>query len=301
MAENRAPKAPGRPARSKFTFTGLWQGRRTVTLALPLLLCFGAPSLWPGGTLIAAAEAKALPPRLPAPAGPLSAAEYEALLQRYVDSEGRVDYAALKSKDADTVEKLYAVIAATGPDKTPELYKGKSAALAYYLSAYNLLVWKNILDSLPKLKQVDEGGYRFFREPAFMVDGKEVTLDELEKKVIRPRFNDGRIHFALNCASGGCPKLPRTAFTAAKVDQQLNAEAKRFCNEPRNVRYDAAQKTVTLSMIFKWYKDDFGGSEPAVLAFINRYRAPADQIPAGTQIKYVDYDWRMNDKSLPVR
>ena len=260
------------------------------------------PALLLGSALLAsAAYAGTLAPRLAAPAGAFPFAEYDALLKKYVDDQGRVDYNKLKQSDADTVEKLYAVVSATGPDKTPELYKGKSAALAYYLSAYNLLVWKNILDSLPKLKQVDEGGYRFFREPAFMVDGKEVTLDELEKKVIRPRFNDGRVHFALNCASGGCPKLPRTAFTAAKVDQQLDAEARRFCSEPRNVRYEPATKTVTLSMIFKWYKDDFGGSEPAVLAFINRYRAAGAQVPADAQIKYVDYDWRLNNKSLPIR
>lgn len=277
--------------------TGRFCLQTTVALALPLSLFAGGP----GSSLMASAAAAALAPRLPAPAGPLATAEYEALLQRYVDAEGRVDYAALKSKDADTVERLYAVLAATGPDKTPALYKDKGAALAYYLTAYNLLVWKNIIDNLPKLKRVDEGQYRFFKEPTFLVDGKETTLDDLEKKIIRPRFKDGRIHFALNCASGGCPKLPRTAFTAAKVEQQLAAEAKRFSNEPRNVRYDAAQKTVTLSMIFKWYQEDFGGSEAAVLTFINGYRAPADQIPAGTKVQYGDYDWRMNDKSLPVR
>ncbi len=296
MAENRAPRAPGASGRT--SNRGSWA--RGLALALPLSLGLGGLTALPG-ELCGRAEAKALAPRLPAPAGPLSAADYEALLQRYVDAEGRVDYAALKSKDADAVEKLYAVLAATGPDKTPALYKEKGAALAYYLSAYNLLVWKNVLDGLPQLKQVDEGLYKFFRSPEFMVDGKEVNLDDLEKKIIRPRFKDGRVHFALNCASGGCPKLPRTAFTAAKVDQQLDAEARRFCSEPRNVRYEPATKTVTLSMIFKWYKDDFGGSEPAVLAFINRYRAAGAQVPADAQIKYVDYDWRLNNKSLPIR
>ncbi len=300
MVDKKARRLPGRQGRG--ILTNRWSFKTTMALALPLSLAAGsAGSLGRSGELVACAQAATLAPRLPAPPGALSAAEYQTLLQRYVDAEGRVDYAALKAKDADTVERLYAVLAATGPDKTPELYKEKGAALAYYLSAYNLLVWKNIIDSLPKLKQVDEGSYRFFNAPAFKVDGKEVTLDELEKKIIRPRFKDGRIHFALNCASGGCPKLPRTAFTAAKVEQQLDAEAKRFCSEPRNVRYDAAQKTVALSMIFKWYQEDFGGSEGAVLTFINRYRAPADQVPAGTAVKYVDYDWRMNDKSLPVR
>lgn len=298
MTQNRARHAPGAHTSGRAMNRGGFA--RGLALALPLSLGLGGLT-GPAGELVGRAEAAALAPRVPAPAGPLATAEYEALLQRYVDAEGRVDYAALKSKDADTVEKLYAALAATGPDKTPELYKGKGAALAYYLSAYNLLVWKNVIDGLPKLKQVDEETYKFFRSPTFTVDGKETNLDDLEKKLIRTRFKDGRVHFALNCASGGCPKLPRTAFTAAKVDQQLDAEARRFCNEPRNVRYDAASKTVTLSMIFNWYKDDFGGAGPAVLAFINRYRAPAAQIPADAQLKYVDYDWRLNDKSLPIR
>src|SRR5262249_48305721 len=139
------------------------------------------------------------------------------------------------SPDAEAVERLYAAIAATGPQKTPDLYKGQDAALAYFLSAYNVLVWKNVIDRIPKMKQVNEGLYSFFRNPKFAVDGREVDLDDLEKKIIRPTFKDGRIHFALNCASGGCPRLPREAFTPENVQAQLELQARRFCNEQRNV------------------------------------------------------------------
>ena len=265
--------------------------RPIPTLLLPcavLLLC-------------AAVHAGVLAPRVPAPAGAFPFAEYDALLKRYTDGEGRVDYDGLKAKDAATLERLYATLAATGPDKTPELYKGRDAALAYYLSAYNVLVWKNVIDGLPGLKRVDEGLYRFFREPDFQVDGKTADLDDLEKKIIRPRFKDGRIHFALNCASGGCPRLPREAFVPGKVQAQLDRETRVFCNERRNVDYDPAKRQVRLSMIFKWYRDDFGPDDGALLAFINRYRAPAAQIPADTKISHVDYDWRMNDRTLPAR
>ena len=267
--------------------------RRSLYLGLALLATTGLG--------VAVTRAGTLAPTVQVPVAVFPFAEYDALLKKYVDEQGRVDYQALKQHDSATIEKLYAFVAGTGPDKTPALYKGRDAALAYYLTAYNVLVWKNVIDQLPKLKRVDESAYSFFRNPDFQVDGREINLDGLEKKTIRPRFKDARVHFALNCASGGCPKLPREAFTPEKVGAQLDKESKRFCNEPRNVRYDAAQKTVTLSMIFKWYQEDFGGSEAAVLTFINRHRAPADQIPADTQIKYVDYDWRMNDKSLPVR
>lgn len=249
------------------------------------------------------AHSGVLAPRVAAPSVPAAFpfAEYDALLKKYVDSEGRVDYQALKSSDAETVERLYAAIAATGPEKTPELYKGQDAALAYYLSAYNVLVWKNVIDRIPKLKQVNEGLYSFFRSPKFQVNGKEVDLDDLEKKLIRPRFKDGRVHFALNCASGGCPKLARSAFTPAEVQSQLDHEAQVFCGERRNVLFDAAAKRVQLSMIFKWYKDDFGGSDEAVIAYINKFRKADAQIPTNAKIDHVDYDWRLNDKSLPVR
>ena len=247
------------------------------------------------------ARSEVRPPSVPAPAGVFPFDEYDALLKKYVDDQGRVDYPRLKATDAAAVEKLYAFVAATGPDKTPELYQGRSAALAYYLSAYNVLVWKNVIDRIPRMKQVNEGLYSFFRNPKFQVNGKEVDLDDLEKKVIRPRFKDGRVHFALNCASGGCPKLPQSAFTPDKVQSQLERESKVFCNETRNVNFDAAARRVKLSMIFKWYKDDFGGSDETVLAFINKHRAADKQIPAGTKIEHVDYDWHMNDKTLPSR
>lgn len=260
------------------------------------------PSVLLGSTLLAsAASAGTLEPKVVAPAGAFPFAEYDALLKKYVDAQGRVDYYALKANDAGTLERLYAILAATGPDKTPNLYKGKNAALAYYVSAYNVLVWKNVIDSLPKLKRVDQGLYSFFRNPEFQVNGAEVDLDDLEKKIIRPRFKDGRIHFALNCASGGCPKLPRDAFTPDNVQAQLDTESKRFCTERRNVEFDPTTKALKLSMIFKWYKDDFGGSDMSTITFINKYRPADAQLPPDAKISYMDYDWRMNDKSLPER
>ncbi len=275
-------------------------GLRWRHLRLFLAAGLGFLLLW----VSTVARSATLAPRVAAQNPPVvfPFAEYDALLKKYVDEQGRVDYFALKQgPDALAVERLYAAIAATGPQKTPALYPGRDAALAYFLSAYNVLVWKNVIDRIPKMKQVNEGLYSFFRNPDFQVDGREVDLDELEKKVIRPMFKDGRIHFALNCASGGCPKLPREAFTPENVQAQLEREARRFCNEQRNVDYDAKKMLVKLSMIFKWYKDDFGGSDGAVLAFINKYRAPDKQIPATTKLDHIDYDWRMNDKSLPAR
>ena len=105
------------------------------------------------GPQVPVAWAGTVAPKVAAPAGAFPFAEYDALLKKYTDAEGRVDYAGLKAGDAAAVERLYAYLAATGPTLTPALYGSKDAALAYYLSAYNVLVWKNVIDGLPGLKQ----------------------------------------------------------------------------------------------------------------------------------------------------
>jgi hypothetical protein len=225
-------------------------------------------------------------------------ADWNALLEKYVDGKGRVDYGALKANGEDSarLEKLLASVAATGPRSHPDEFKSKSAREAYFLDAYNIAVWKNVLQRLgPKFTNVDKEKISFFYSTEFVVDGKPINLLDLEKKVIRPMFQDGRVHMALNCASGGCPQLPRYAFTPAKLDEQLSAEARKFCNEKRNVDIDSSTRKLKLSHIFDWYKEDFGKDPAKVIAWINSYRDPAAQLPTDAKIEYVDYDWTLND------
>lgn len=256
--------------------------------------------------LAAAAFAQAASPARSAEPAPSTLIErgfdfvkYGRLLKQYTDAEGRVDYDALRARDAATVDQLVESLAASGPTLTPAQYSTRGAPLAYYLCAYNLLVWKNLLDQRPA--RVDDKGFAFFKQPKYRVDGHEVSLDDLEKRIIRPRFQDGRIHFALNCASGGCPKLPREPFLPQQVDQQLEREARRFINEKRNVDFDVASNKLRLSMIFKWYRDDFAPSDPALIDYLNRYRMSGLALPKNVPIEYIDYDWRLNDKALPGR
>lgn len=229
---------------------------------------------------------------------PFPYAGWSALLGKYVDDKGRVDYNAV---DRAAFDKLFAAVAASSPKKNPDKYPSREAAKAYYLDAYNVLVWKNVLNRLPKLKNVDSEKVSFFYFTKFVVGGEEMNLYDLENKVVRPQFKDARVHFALNCASGGCPMLPREAFTPAKVDEQLSREARRFCNEKRNVDFDAATKKLKLSHIFDWYKDDFGKEPAKVIAWINQYRAADAKLPADAKIEYVDYDWTLNDQRLLKR
>jgi hypothetical protein len=228
--------------------------------------------------------------------------EWDGLLKKYVDDKGRVDYNRLKGDAGDMakLESLFAAVAASSPASQPDKYPGK-AKLAYYLNAYNVIVWKNVLTRLPKLTNVDKEKTSFFYFTKFVVGGKEMNLVDLENKVVRPTFKDGRVHFALNCASGGCPQLPNYGFTPAKVDEQLNKEARKFCNEKRNVDFDPATKKLKLSHIFDWYKEDFGKADDKVISWINNFRAADAKLPTDAKIEYVDYDWTLNDVNLLKR
>jgi Protein of unknown function, DUF547 len=211
--------------------------------------------------------------------------DWDALLKKYDDDQGRVDYAGLRAHDAKKFDGVIAAIAASSPKSAPDRYPTAAARLAYYLNAYNALVWKNVLDH-PALARVDADP-AFFAKTEFTVGGSKTTLNALESQ-LRAEFKEPRVHVALNCASASCPRLPREAFTAEKLEAQLTREARRFVAEPRNVAFDPAAKTVKLSKIFDWYKSDFGD----VIAWINRYRD--DKLPPGAKLVFNDYDWTSN-------
>ena len=254
-----------------------------------------------GALVLAAAPAclastlKADPAAVAQAAVPFPYEAWDRLLKKYVDGKGRVDYNAI---DKGELEKVFAAVAASSPKKSPDKYPTANAQKAYYINAYNVLVWRDVLSRLPKLKNVDSEKTSFFYFTKFVMGGDDINLYDLENKIVRPTFKDARMHFALNCASGGCPQLPAEAFTPDKVDAQLTREAKKFCNEKRNVDFDAATKKLKLSHIFDWYKDDFGKEPARVIGWINRYRAADAQLPADAKIDYADYDWTLNDQHL---
>ena len=254
-----------------------------AVVALVLVSRAGAATVKPDAAVVAAAPV------------PFPWAQWNALLDKYVDDKGRVDYNAI---DRAAFDKVFAAVAASSPKKSPDKYASKDAQKAYYLDAYNVLAWKSVLMRLPKLKNVDSEKVSFFYFTKFSVGGDEMNLYDLENKIVRPQFKDARVHFALNCASGGCPQLPREAFTPAKVDEQLSREARRFCNEKRNVDFDPSTKRLKLSHIFDWYKDDFGKEPAKVIAWINQYRAADARLPTDAKLEYVDYDWTLNDQHL---
>jgi hypothetical protein len=225
-------------------------------------------------------------------------ADWDALLSKYVDDQGRVDYPALAGADRPTFEGIFAAVAASSPEAQPARYPTRAAQEAYYLNAYNVLVWKYVLSRPGTLRNIHEVADAFFSITKFVVGGRETNLNDLEGLVIRPQFKDPRVHMALNCASGGCPRLPRHAFTPDRLEAQLDAETRRFLAEKRNVDYDSTTKRVRLSKLFDWFKDDFGGAPAKVLGWINQYRSPNAHLPLDAKLEYIEYDWRLNDRML---
>ena len=164
-----------------------------------------------------------------------------------------------------------------------------------------------MLDRGPEKVSVWKGGlisgYRFFVKRRIAVEGRETTLKKLEDDVVRARFGDPRIHAALNCASRGCPRLPREAFSSERLDEQLDAAIREFVSDRRHVSVDIESRRVLLSKIFDWFEADFlrweqaqGTEDARILDYVNRYRAEDRAIPRAWNVGYLPYDKGINSR-----
>lgn len=244
--------------------------------------------------------------------------QFDTVLMRSVDNHGRVNYALLKENATDLDAYLH-LVASYSPDSHPDLFPTTNHQLAYWINAYNAYAIKAVLVNYPISSVLDvktpfwaffltdKAGFFIFQR--FMFGGKTTNLYYLENGVIRKRFNDPRIHFAVNCASIGCPQLPNQAFKGEQLDEQLIKETRKFVAEDRNVRIDHENKTILLSSIFKWYESDFSekgihtssGDLPPLIAYILNYLASekATALKAVAQeytIRFIPYDWGLNDQ-----
>src|SRR5262252_10094394 len=172
-------------------------------------------------------------PALDTATGAWGIGEWEAawtkVLTRHVDDAGRIDFDSLRQNHAD-LDRVVAFIAAVDPDSQPQRFPDKHSRLAFYINAYNALamcgvVQAGVPESLGGLTK-----FTFFYLRTFVVGGKSISLYKLENDVIRP-LGEERIHFALNCMVVSCPRLPRTAFSAAALDRQLDSAARAFVGD----------------------------------------------------------------------
>lgn len=237
-------------------------------------------------------------------AEPFSHANLNRVLQTYVDSSGLVDYAALKA-DRQTLDTYVAALGNTSPDSHPARFPTQQDALAYWINAYNAFVLRGVIDHYP-LKSVKDIALLngFFNRVDFVAGGKELTLDTIENKIIRPRYRDPRIHFVVNCGAWSCPALENRAFDGATLDQRLDEAARRSLNNPKYAGYDAGRNTFLLSKILDWYGKDFvewypadTPASPQLLDYVRLYLS-AENLAAlegkTPKVDFFDYDWRLN-------
>jgi hypothetical protein len=237
----------------------------------------------------------------PARAAEFSYDDWNSVLEKFVDDEGLVDYSALR-EDRQELDRFIELIETTGPVTEPDLFPTREDKLAYYINAYNAHVFDGVLGLSPDADTVwgfTGTGLGFFVKMKVVVDGEKMSLKSLEDDIVREGFKDPRIHAALNCASVGCPKLPRKAFEPSTLDAQLDAEMRKFVGEERNCTIDESAGRVTLSKIFDWFRSDFeeyesGQTGGGLIDYINRFRPADAQIPEGLKVAFFKYDKALN-------
>ncbi len=232
-------------------------------------------------------------------AGSLSAASagqsvdhriYAKLLAKYVEA-GRVNYAGLKTEEKQ-LDAYLEILAAVEPAAL-----SRDEQFAFYINAYNAWTLKLILSGYPGVKSIKELGTLFkspWKKKIVRIEGQTITLDELEHNILRPRFRDPRVHFAINCSAKSCPPLRPEPYRGADLNRQLDESTRSFLNNPSNYRLQAEQLYV--SRIFKWFSEDFGND---VIGFYRTYASEdlKKQLTArGNQIRvaYLPYDWSLN-------
>jgi hypothetical protein len=238
--------------------------------------------------MLAAAPAAVATGQTPDPAVPPG---WAAVLERFVDEYGRVDFVGIAQAPAD-LDSAVAYIASTSPESNPSLFANREATLTYYINAYNALAMFYVIDSgIPKsLAGLQK--FRFFWVKRFAIGGRPMSLYTLENDVIRP-MRDERVHFALNCMSVSCPRLPRKPFTTGNLDRELAAAAQLFFSEKRNLTISSDAREVKVSEILKFYHEDFLRTSPDLIAYINRYLEV--KIPERYKVDFIDYDWTVNN------
>jgi hypothetical protein len=234
-------------------------------------------------------QVKDLPP---APADQALAA-WSRVLERHVTADGQVDFAGL-GRDAGDLERYVEYVGRVDPERETAAFPTREARLAHEINAYNALSMYGVLRAGVPRTNAGLRKIRFFFLKRFRIAGRSQSLYSYENG-IRARGEE-RIHFALNCMSVSCPRLPRTPFTAAGLTAELDREARRFFAEPKYLVVDDAQRTVRVSAILEFFTGDFLAHADSLIAYINKYRADRP-IPADYKVEFLPYDWAINTAS----
>ena len=213
---------------------------------------------------------------------------FDSLLQKNVDKTGRVDYQSLKNNET-LLDNYLAYIQNNEPTKEWSSNKKK----AFWINTYNAYTIKIILNNYPlkSIRDIKIDGKTAWKIPFVKIGQKRYTLDQIEHKILRKKFNDPRIHVGINCASVSCPRLWNFAFTEDNIASSLDNLMKVFIND--TTRNKISKKNVALSEIFNWFSKDFI-KNGTIINYLNTYAAI--KISEKASIKYLTYDWSLNKK-----
>lgn len=220
-------------------------------------------------------------------------------LTRYVsarpDGINVVDYGGVSRADksalADYIDALAAV-------RVSDL--NRKEQFAYWVNLYNALTVIVILDAYPveSIRDIDISPGLFSNGPwgkkLVTIEGEKVSLDDIEHKILRPIWQDPRIHYAVNCASIGCPNLQLQAFTADNTEAFLEAGAVDYINHPRGA--EVVRGKLVVSSIYDWFEDDFGGNDAGVIAHLRQYAKPdlKQALQGVSRVSDDRYEWDLN-------
>jgi len=226
-------------------------------------------------------------------AKPIDHAQWDKLLKKHVSEKGFVDYAGFK-KDAAELKKYLDLVSQNAPADS----WSKDDQLAYWINAYNAFTVQLILDNYGVSSIKDIGSkikIPFVNTPwdvkFINIEGKKMDLNNIEHGVIRKKFAEPRIHFALVCAAKSCPKLRNEAFTGAKLNEQLDDQGRDFLND--NTKNIVTKDKASLSKILSWYGGDFTKTQP-MNEWVNKYSKV--KMDKDASISHLNYNWELNGK-----
>lgn len=225
-------------------------------------------------------------------------AGWQSLLDRFLvttdDDRTLFRYAAMTSEDRTALDDYVSSLASLDPRQL-----ARAEQMPYWINLYNALTVRVVLDHPQESSILDMGGGWLFRpgpwnDELLTITGQPVTLNDIEHRILRPIWNDQRIHYAVNCASIGCPNLAPKAYTRENTNALLDAGERSYLNHPRGLRFDDRGRLV-LSSIFEWYIADFGGNRESLLSYLASERSDLSQRLRSYdgRIRY-EYDWTLN-------
>lgn len=233
-------------------------------------------------------------------AGTVDHGPWAHLLESHVragaDGIARFDYGAMAADDRAGLRSYIDSLAAITVTR-----HGRAEQLAYWVNLYNALTVQVVLDAYPvaSILDIDISPGLFSDGPwdaeLVIIEGRPVTLNDIEHRILRPLWGDARVHYVLNCASLGCPDLARAPLVAASAEAELDRAAQTFVNHPRAFSLDG--DGLTVSSIYLWFQEDFGGDDRAVIEHLKQYATPERRamLEAATEIDDHAYDWSLND------